>query len=228
MKKFALLLAFAFAHVPLFAAPPKITIPPEVRPSGQYVDFLPETDAVSVTYVGLDGIDAVPSNRLNNPTAFLLDTYGKDEKKYRFAAVASSKDGEQKRVDFVVIIGKPKEDGGGTKPPPTPEEPPPVKPDPTPSGKSFIVIARMDGPIDPGLANALEMPGWKELKKAGHGVKDYPFKDLPQDCKDQIVTGTTMPCVFKLALNKDGKGRAKAGKPIDFPKDNDAILALSK
>lgn len=225
MKKFALLFAFVLSSLPLFAEPPKIKIDPEIRPSGQYVDFLPETDAVSVTYVGLDGIDSVPSSRLNNPRAFLLDTYGKPEKKYKFVAVAAGKDGSQARVDFVVIIGKPKEEPP-TKP--TPEDPPVVTPDPTPSGKFFFAIARADGPIDPGLANALLMPGWDDLKRAGHGVKSYPLKDLPEDLKAAISNGTTIPCVFKLALSKDGKSRAKAEKPVAFPKDDDAIRALPK
>lgn len=48
MKKLLLLLAFA---CPAFAAPPKLTLPAEVKATGDYVVVSPETDAVSVVYV---------------------------------------------------------------------------------------------------------------------------------------------------------------------------------
>jgi len=224
MKKIALLFAFVLSSIPISAAPPKLTIPTEIFvKAGKWAQVLPDTECKKITYVSHDGLDPYPAEEQVNKLKMIVFPT-EDNKRYKFTAVGSLND-EHVVAEFWLVVGKPKEDGD-TKP--VPVEPPPVKPEPTPSDKSFFVIARMDGPIDPGLANALLMPGWEELKRLGHGVKSYPFKDLPQDCKDQIVTGTTMPCVFKLAMNKDGKGRAKAGKPIDFPKDNDAVLALTK
>lgn len=110
------------------AQPPKLVIPPEVRPAGQYVTLLPDTDAVSVLYVGSDGIDPFPSAFLSDKRAFLLDAYGKPAGRYRFAAVGASKTGEQARVDFVVIIGNP------PTPPVPPGPNPPVPPGPEPPG----------------------------------------------------------------------------------------------
>src|SRR5262245_34419350 len=80
----------------------KIEVPP---PSGQYVSFTPDTDAKSVVYVGLDGVDPFPTSELKDPRRFLLSTRGLAEGKYRFAAIAASATGEQTRVDFVVVLG---------------------------------------------------------------------------------------------------------------------------
>lgn len=121
---FVLFLVFA----PVQAAPPSLKIPAEVKPSGQYAEVSPDTDAVSVTYVGLSGVDPIPSRVLNDKRLFLLDTRGLGAGKYRFAAVGASKDGDQLRVDFLVIVGDPGPDPGpGPGPGPGPV-PPPIDP----------------------------------------------------------------------------------------------------
>lgn len=115
----------------LLAQPPKVKIDNEVRPNGQYVRFTPDTDAVSVTYIGLDGVDAFPNEELKDSRRFLLDIRGLEQNRsYRFAAVASSKTGEQTRVDFLVVIGipQPLPTPPGPKPPPSPTPPAPVDP----------------------------------------------------------------------------------------------------
>src|SRR5262245_13373186 len=98
------------------AEPPKlkIEVPP---PSGQYLSFTPDTDAKSIVYVGLDGVDPFPTSELKDPRRFLLSTRGLAEGKYRFAAIAASATGEQTRVDFVVVIG-PGSDPNIPPPPP--------------------------------------------------------------------------------------------------------------
>lgn len=106
-----------------FADPPKLVIPAEIRPAGQYVSLLPDTDAVSITYVGLSGVDPIPSAWLRDGRQFALDTRGLAVGRYSFAAVGASKTGEQARADFVVVIGTP---------PPAPVPPGPVPPDPKP------------------------------------------------------------------------------------------------
>jgi hypothetical protein len=108
----------------LNAAPPSLKIPSEVKPSGQYITLLPEGDAVSVQYVGLSGVDSMPSVILKDPRMFALDTRGLPEGSYKFVAVGSSKEGEQVRVDFVVVIGD-------SPIPPIPPGPnPPIPPSP--------------------------------------------------------------------------------------------------
>lgn len=110
---------------PAASAPPSLEIPKEVAPSGQYLIVLPKTDAVSVTYIGLDGIEPVPPILLSDKRAFVLDCYGKPAGRYRFAAVAAGKDGEQVRVDFVAVIGTPPVPPGPIPPPkPVPPDPP--------------------------------------------------------------------------------------------------------
>ena len=101
------------------AAPPSIQIEPVVRPSGQYVQFTPKTDAVSVEYVGLDGVEPFPSALLKDGRAFVLDASGLvKDKAYRFVAVAAGKTGEQTRASFTVVNGK--TPGPGPMPPPDP------------------------------------------------------------------------------------------------------------
>lgn len=122
-----LLIGLASNNVAL-ADPPKLDIPAEVKPSGQYAQFVPVTDAKSIIYVGLSGVDAVPSTLLRDPRTFLLDTRGMTAGKYRFSAVGSSKDGDQARVDFVVVIGNvppgPDPKPPGPDPGPSPDTPP--------------------------------------------------------------------------------------------------------
>lgn len=83
---------------------PKLNIPGELKPSGQYVDFLPDTDAKGISYIGLDGVDPFPGNRLSDPRLFILDTRGLAAGTYRFVAVGSLAD-KHTRAYFVVRIG---------------------------------------------------------------------------------------------------------------------------
>ena len=116
-----LLLSAALA----WAAPPKIEIPSEVKPTGQYCNFSPKGDATSILYVGLSGVDPVPSLLLRDGKTFLLDTRGLQPGRYRFAAVASGPTGEQSRADFEVLIGDapPTPPGPGPGPGPAPTDP---------------------------------------------------------------------------------------------------------
>lgn len=126
----ALLLLLLLA-APCWGQPPKLVIPPEIRPSGQYARMTPETDAASVLYVGLDRLDPFPPELLRDQRLFVLDCYGKPEGRYRFAAVAASKTGEQVRSDFVLVIGTP-------TPTPVPPAPPIPPVPPPPEGKYGI------------------------------------------------------------------------------------------
>ncbi len=128
MKSLAATLTLFACAVMAWADPPTLVIPPEVRPTGQYVDLDPKTDAVSVTYVGMSNVDPVPSRRLFDKRAFLLDTRGLAEGRYLFAAIGAGKTGEQTRTDFTVIIGTP----GPVPPGPNPPVPPGPTPTPAP------------------------------------------------------------------------------------------------
>jgi hypothetical protein len=112
------------------AVPPQLEIPAEVKATGFYVRFTPKTDADSVIYVGLDGIEPFPSDELRDPRRFLMPVMGLKAGRYKFAAVGA-KGGEQTRVDFVVVIGD--------VPPIIPPVIPPVIP-PAAKGKVFVVV----------------------------------------------------------------------------------------
>lgn len=112
--------------VPAFAAPPAMEIPAEIRPSGQYVTFLPKGEATAITYIGLSGLDPMPSMLLKDPRMFALDVRGLAEGKYVFAAVGSKED-EHTRVDFSVVVGN-KPDIVKPEDPNHPQQPVPGKP----------------------------------------------------------------------------------------------------
>ena len=87
------------------AAPPNLKLPDVIPAKEQYVRFTPDTDAKSVFYIGLSGVEAFPSDELKDGRRFLLDTRGLPQGKYQFAAVAASAAGEQVRANFTVVVG---------------------------------------------------------------------------------------------------------------------------
>lgn len=109
-----------------WAAPPSLKIDAEIKPAGQYATFTPSGDCVAVVYVGLSGVDPIPSAVLKDGRMFLLDTRGLAVGRYKFAAVGAGKEGEQARADFVVVVGDVPpgpEPGPGPNPPKPPDDP---------------------------------------------------------------------------------------------------------
>ncbi len=140
-----------------WADPPSIQIDKEIAPNGQYVRMLPKTDAASVAYVGIDGLDPIPSDVLKDGRLFLLDTRGLAIGRYRFAAVAASKTGEQARVDFVVVIGT------GPLPPNPPQPPNPPNPPTDPFTKSLQAAYDADAAPDKATSLAKLQAAFKKL-----------------------------------------------------------------
>jgi len=202
-----------------FAAPPKLEIPTELKPTGDYVTHKPKTDAVSIIYVGLSGIDAFPSDFLKDSRDFILPTRGIPAGTYKFSAVAASSTGEQLRQDFTVVIGK----GGPIVDPP--KDPPPVDPPPpTPSNLYFLVI-RPDGPADPSFTKIWSMKEWDSLAFMGHSFKDKPLTEASISLTAlgiKIPDQTTLPCVLTL------KGKKLVAGPSPLPTTADGILQLAK
>lgn len=152
----------------ILAAPPELKIDREVRPSGQYVEMTPSGEGLySVTYIGLSGVDAIPSRALRDSRLFLLDTRGLATGRYKFAAVGSSKEGDQVRVDFEVVIGN--------APGPNPPGPNPPGPDPGP------------GPVD-SLVQAFQEAYSKETDSDKAKLKDLMielYKQTAELAKDE-------------------------------------------
>lgn len=120
----------------VFCAPPSISIPAEIKATSDYVTVTPTTNAKSVVYVGLSGVDPFPGV-FKDPTMFVLPVRGLKEGKYRFAAVAALAD-EQTRVDFTVVVGNS----------PTPPGPDPNPPVPEPNALAKAVQAAYDKETD--------------------------------------------------------------------------------
>lgn len=125
----------------VLAEPPTIEIAAEVRPAGQYALFQPRTTAVSIEYVGMSGVDAVPSMILKDPKTFFMDTRGLKAGRYKFIAVGASNTGEQARAAFTVVVGD-------IPPGPGPDPDPDPKPDPDGvvpiSGDGFRVLVVLE------------------------------------------------------------------------------------
>lgn len=112
------------------AAPPSIDIPKEIQAQGNYLSFIPSTDATAVVYIGMSGVESFPSELLKDSRAFVLPVSGLKEGEYKFSAIAI-KDNEYARTTFKVTVGK------TVVPEPTPQPKPvdpldPIKPKPDP------------------------------------------------------------------------------------------------
>lgn len=129
-------------------------------------------------------------------------------------AVAASETGELS--EFATL-----ELGGVDVPPVKPGEPPTPIPF---SDKFYFVVIREDGPVDPAVAQALRLPEWDELRKAGHQMKDYPAKSLPVGLK----APATLPTLITLRISEDGKKSRIVGEPQPLPTTADAVRNLLK
>lgn len=130
MRKVILTLLLLAA--PAGADPPRLQIPAEVSAHGDYATIVPDTDAVSVVYIGLSNVQPFPSAFLKDSRAFVLPTRGLSAGRYKFVAVGAGKGGEQAQEAFVVLVGD--------VPPVPPPDPVPVPRDPLwPSMKAAYV-----------------------------------------------------------------------------------------
>lgn len=201
----------------MLAAPPTLTIPAEVRPVGDYATVTPQGDSVSVVYVGLSGADPFPSHFLRDPRAFVLPTRGLKDGVYRFAAVGSSKDGDQSRTDFAVVVGK----AGEVIPDPKDPLPDPGKP-----GSLFFVIIRADGPASAEFTRVMSNAGWDALRMTGCKVKDYGYAEACKSLGLCLPAGTTLPVVVTLRVSFDGKTSRVVREAIPLPTTVQGIAAL--
>lgn len=118
------------------SAPPKLEIPVEIQATGEYVSFVPNTDAVNIAYISTSGVEPFPSGMLRDQRAFLLPVRGLKEGRYSFIAVGVKGD-EYTRTDFVIIVGK-------VVPVPPKPSPDPV-PDPKPNPNADNAPTKTDG-----------------------------------------------------------------------------------
>jgi hypothetical protein len=226
----AILLALA-----VLAVPPEVDIPPEVRPSGQYVKLIPKTDAKSITYVGLSGIDPLPAEMLKDPRMFLLDVRGLPVARYKFAAVACLAD-EQTRFDFEVVIGTPPV--VVTPPGPGPLNPPPPSPG-TPLAGMRVLILEETGPSkrltnqQAETLNSLEIRAYLDAKTNKQWRRydpDLSLDKLPKDLQDlrAKATPTTLPWVVIGDLSAAGEVSVAEQGPYGAEGKDKALALLKK
>jgi hypothetical protein len=128
MRFLYVILLMNFITAVAVSAPPKLEIPAEIQASGEYVSFIPNTDAVNIAYISMSGVEPFPSGMLRDQRAFLLPVRGLKDGRYSFIAMGIKGD-EYTRTDFVIIVGK----VNPPVPPPTPEPKPPAPEPPNPS-----------------------------------------------------------------------------------------------
>jgi len=167
MRTLSALVLLCFC-APLGAAPPKLNIPVEIQAAGEYVSFVPDTDAVSIIYVGQSGLEPFPSDMLRDQRAFLLHVRGLPKGQYRFTAVGAGDKGEQTKAQFVVTVGQPTP---GPGPPPDPGPTP--GPGPSPPGpapfpeKGLRVLVVFDS------KKLTELPASQRVVIFSKAVRDY-------------------------------------------------------
>lgn len=181
---------------PLFAAPPSLEIPAEVKATGDYVVVQPKTDAVSVLYVALSGIEPFPSAILKDPRTFVLPVRGLAKGRYAFAAVGAGREGEQSRVDFVVLVG--------ASSPPLPPDPPKPPETPVPgTGQLYAVIVQPNGPVQTNV----EAVGKAILAQGKAILVRRQVGELQPDLAEEVM-GKALPCFLVRQAKKAEDGSA--------------------
>lgn len=123
--------------------------------------------------------------------------------------------------------------GAGTSTPPAPPDKPPVDPpgDPQPSVSLYFALVRPDGPASAGFEQVLRMPGWAQLRKNGHLVKDMELSNA-RALGLVIPEGTPLPCVATLKKSALGTHDQLyvSGKPWlrPLPTNTNDVLKLTE
>jgi hypothetical protein len=180
-----LALLSVFAAVALAtAAPPVVTLPPEIRGDvSAFVVVKPSEvkDADAVKFVPLDaGLSVFPGDLLTDKKVTVV--VAAKAGRYRLLAYSGNKDGASEPAITTLVIG------GATTPPPVP----PVDPPAPIISKLHFMVVRPSGPIAPSTEAAMNLPAWSEVKAAGHTYSDLPFDALPESAKLKF-TGQPLP-----------------------------------
>lgn len=200
------------------AAPPTLTAPPEVKGDVSAFVVVKATAAGAkwVKYVPLDsGLSVFPSDLLADKTVTVV--VAAKAGRYRVLAYTGTDEGGAEAVT-VLVIGD-----GGTKPTDPPVKP--IDPPPAPGTKQHFMIVRANGPIQPAVEAAMNLPAWAEVKAAGHTYADLPFDSLTDDAKAKVTQ--TLPAVLVWNYTADGKRIQLGEKPaVKMPTTDTEIRGL--
>jgi hypothetical protein len=204
-------------------APPTLDFPPENRPVNGYVVVEPKTDAVSITYVALDGVYAFPSKLLSDQRTFALPASGLKDGTYRWMAVAAGKGGEQTSKLLVVTIGQ-----GGPVVIDPPKKDDPVVPPPTPADKFYFLVVRADGPASAEFTKAMTLPAWQQLRAAGHKVAQVTATQAADPSIGAVVPPAQLPAVVTLVVSADKKESRVVRPAVPLPATDAGVLKLAE
>ena len=195
----------------------EVKVPPEVAaPVGRLAAVKVESDGADTKWFADDGLDVF---REYDPDAKVirLRVIGYAPGRYKLTAITCKGDKLSDPAVCVVVVGKaPPKVPPGTEPPGS--EPPGTDPPTTPTGLYFLIV-RPDGPAHPEFTKYMGSPGWGELLKAGHLVKDKTLSGAAS-LGVTIPPGTALPAVVTLRVSADGKTSSVVSvRPTPAPAD---------
>lgn len=107
----------------------------------------------------------------------------------------------------------------------------PPAPPTAPTSSKYFIIVRPNGPPSKEFEQIMALEGWKELRLAGHHVRDYTLENAvgtgPGQLGMKIENGMKLPVVYPGTYSADGK-QLNVSLPKPFPTTNDLIRQLYK
>jgi hypothetical protein len=204
------------------AAPPVVTLPPEVsgEPSSFVMIRAKVDGATTVKFVPIDtGLSVFPSGMLKSEDTTVVTA--PKAGRYRVLAYSGNADGPSEPAMTVVVVV-----GGSSVAPPPDKPTDPVKP-PPPATKLHFMVVRPPGPVSPTVETSLNLPAWKEVTASGHTVGDLPFDLLSADAQTKL-TGKSLPlvAVWEYTPSKRIRLTDRPTKPL--PTTDAAVRELLK
>lgn len=199
------LAATVLSVVALFGAEPKLI------PVGGYVDHkidVPKGAAV------IWRITPAPVQRSTDLEPGRVIFSG--EKGTKYTATAITVDFDKKTVtdaDYEFLFA-----GSPSIPNPKPKDPPT-----TPTAGLYFMVIRADGPATPYFTKTMGLPEWKQLRDAGHLVKDFTLAD-----SKQFVTLPGDVSLPVVAVLQEGETTSKLLRVVPLPSTGAGILDLPK
>lgn len=196
MKRTSVILCLLFFSGITSAQPPKLEIESVIEAKGDYVTFVPVSDAAVITYIGLSGVEPFPSDMLKDGKSFILPIRGLKPASYRFVAIGIRQN-EFTRREFVVKVPGVPEPNPDPQPEPEPDPKPQPKFDPAPvqtDGLHIVFVYETGQRLTQSQFNILYgqttrsyldtvcdrtsgQPNWRVLDKDSQALSE-PWKDV--------------------------------------------------
>lgn len=149
----------------VYGNPPIVDFPKTLEPVGQFAIQDPGPEVISAVYIPIGHAnDPFPLSLISKDKEalrkFIFDKRGLKDGIYPFKGVFAGATGEQKVVDFSVIIGKP-------------VVTPPDSPVLDPKTKKFFVLIRQDGPSPESWSRMVKSAAWEKVQEKGSEFKPY-------------------------------------------------------